>query len=170
MGHPEEHFPTIHVGGTNGKGSVCAFLAAELEAQGFAVGLYTSPHLVSPAERISVNGVPISEDAFSSWTQELKAHVERADASFFEAMTAMAFADFAARGVDIAIVEVGLGGRLDATNVIKPLVSCGDEDRRGSRGLPGQRPAGHRQRKSGDRQARCRRSSPARPILTSALS
>ncbi len=123
MGHPEEHFPTIHVGGTNGKGSVCAFLAAELEAQGFAVGLYTSPHLVSPAERISVNGVPISEDAFASWTQELKAHVERADASFFEAMTAMAFADFAARGVDIAIVEVGLGGRLDATNVIKPLVS-----------------------------------------------
>ena len=123
MGHPEEHFPTIHVGGTNGKGSVCAFLAAELEAQGFAVGLYTSPHLVSPAERISVNGIPISEDAFTAWTQELKAPIERADASFFEAMTAMAFADFAARGVDIAIVEVGLGGRLDATNVIKPLVS-----------------------------------------------
>ena len=123
LGHPEEQFPIIHVGGTNGKGSVCAFLAAELEAQGFTVGLYTSPHLVSPAERISVNGTPISEDAFASWTQELKTPVERADASFFEAMTAMAFADFAARGVDIAIVEVGLGGRLDATNVIKPLVS-----------------------------------------------
>ena len=103
---------------------MCAFVAAELEAQGFAVGLYTSPHLVSPAERISVNGIPISEDAFASWTQELKTPIERADASFFEALTAMAFADFAARGVDIAIVEVGLGGRLDATNVItKPLVS-----------------------------------------------
>lgn len=123
LGRPEEHFPTIHVGGTNGKGSVCAYLAAELEAQGWRVGVYTSPHLVSPCERCTVNGIPISEEAFTTWTEELFPHIERTDASFFEAITAMAFADFAARGVDVAIVEVGLGGRLDATNVIKPLVS-----------------------------------------------
>jgi dihydrofolate synthase/folylpolyglutamate synthase len=113
----------VHVGGTNGKGSVCAFIAAELEAQGFRVGVYTSPHLVSPCERVIVNGVPISQDAFVAWTDELRPHIERTDASFFEALTAMAFADFAARGVDVAVVEVGLGGRLDATNVITPLVS-----------------------------------------------
>ncbi|HET8762771.1 MAG TPA: Mur ligase family protein, partial [Gemmatimonadales bacterium] len=123
LGHPERHFPAIHVGGTNGKGSVCAFIATELEAQGFRAGLYTSPHLVSPCERIVVNGVQIAEDAFATWTDELRPHIERADASFFEAVTAMAFADFAARGVDVAVVEVGLGGRLDATNVITPLVS-----------------------------------------------
>lgn len=111
------------MGGTNGKGSVCAYLAAELEAQGWRVGVYTSPHLVSPCERVTVNGIPISQEAFATWTEELQPHIERTDASFFEAMTAMAFADFAARGVDVAIVEVGLGGRLDATNVIRPLVT-----------------------------------------------
>jgi dihydrofolate synthase/folylpolyglutamate synthase len=102
---------------------VCAFIAAELLEQGFRVGVYSSPHLVSPCERIMVNGVPISEDAFVAWTEELRPHVERTDASFFEVLTAMAFADFAARGIDVAVVEVGLGGRLDATNVITPLVS-----------------------------------------------
>lgn len=123
LGHPERHFPSIHVGGTNGKGSTCAFLAADLAARGFRVGLYTSPHLVSPTERIVVDGIPIPEDAFVQWTETIAPHVERLDASFFEATTAIAFADFAARGVDIAVVEVGLGGRLDATNVITPLVS-----------------------------------------------
>jgi len=102
---------------------VCAFLCAELQAQGFRTGLYTSPHLVSPCERVTVNGIPISEEAFVTWTEELRPHIERADASFFEALTAMAFADFAARGVDVAVIEVGLGGRLDATNVITPFVS-----------------------------------------------
>ncbi|HYK10679.1 MAG TPA: cyanophycin synthetase [Gemmatimonadales bacterium] len=123
LGHPERHYPTIHVGGTNGKGSTCAFLTAELRARGFKVGLYTSPHLVSATERIVVDGVPISEDAFAQWTETLRPHIERLDASFFECLTAIAFADFAARGVDIAVIEVGLGGRLDATNVITPLVS-----------------------------------------------
>lgn len=123
IGHPEAQFPTIHVAGTNGKGSVSAYLAAELRAQGFRVGLYTSPHLVSPTERILVDDVPISDEAFGVWTRELKPHIERYDASFFEALTVMAFADFAARGVDVAVVEVGMGGRLDATNVIKPMVS-----------------------------------------------
>ena len=124
LGHPERHFPTIHIGGTNGKGSTCAFVATELRAQGWRVGLYTSPHLVSPVERITVDGVPIVEDAFAEWTAQLKPHIERLDASFFEATTAIAFADLAARNVDIAVIEVGLGGRLDATNVLTPLVSA----------------------------------------------
>jgi dihydrofolate synthase/folylpolyglutamate synthase len=123
LGRPERHFPAIHVGGTNGKGSTCAFIVAELQDRGLRVGLYTSPHLVSPCERIAVNGVPISEDAFAEWTTLLKPHIERTGASFFEATTAIAFADFAARSVDLAVVEVGLGGRLDATNVLTPLVS-----------------------------------------------
>jgi dihydrofolate synthase/folylpolyglutamate synthase len=124
LGRPERHYPAIHVGGTNGKGSTCAFVVAELEARGLRVGFYTSPHLVSPCERITVNEVPISEDAFAEWTTLLKPHIERTGASFFEATTALAFADFAARGVDVAVIEVGLGGRLDATNVITPLVSA----------------------------------------------
>jgi dihydrofolate synthase/folylpolyglutamate synthase len=123
LGRPERHFPAIHVGGTNGKGSTCAFMAAELRARGLRVGVYTSPHLLSPCERVTVNGVPMSEDAFAQWTTQLEAHIERLDASFFEATTAIAFADLAARGVDVAVVEVGLGGRLDATNVLTPLVS-----------------------------------------------
>jgi dihydrofolate synthase/folylpolyglutamate synthase len=124
LGRPERHFPSIHIGGTNGKGSTCAFVANELREQGWRVGLYTSPHLVSPCERITVNGVPIGEEAFAEWTAHLKPHIERQDASFFEATTAIAFADLAARDVDIAVIEVGLGGRLDATNVLTPLVSA----------------------------------------------
>ncbi len=124
LGRPDRHFATIHIGGTNGKGSTCAFVANELRAQGWRVGLYTSPHLVSPTERITVDGVAIGEDAFTQWTEQLKPHIERLDASFFEATTAIALADLAARGVDIAVIEVGLGGRLDATNVLTPLVSA----------------------------------------------
>jgi len=123
LGHPERHFPSIHVAGTNGKGSTCAFTAAELRARGLRVGVYTSPHLVSVRERVEVDGVPIGEEAFAEWTTFLRPHIERLDASFFEASTAIAFADLAARGVDVAVIEVGLGGRLDSTNVIKPLVS-----------------------------------------------
>ena len=123
LGHPDREFPTVHVGGTNGKGSVCAFVSTHLEARGFTTGLYTSPHLVSVRERVSVDGVPISEEAFTEWVAYLRPHIERLDASFFEAMTAMALADFAARRVDIAVIEVGLGGRLDATNVIAPLAT-----------------------------------------------
>jgi len=85
--------------------------------------VYTSPHLVSVRERSVVDGVPIDEDAFAEWTSYLKPHIEQLDASFFEATTALAFADLAARGVHIGVIEVGMGGRLDATNVITPLVS-----------------------------------------------
>ncbi|HEX9703791.1 MAG TPA: folylpolyglutamate synthase/dihydrofolate synthase family protein [Gemmatimonadales bacterium] len=123
LGRPERHYPCVHVGGTNGKGSTCAFLAAELEARGFRAGLYTSPHLVSVCERVTVNGEPIGEEAFAEWVTFLHPHIERLDASFFEAVTAIGLADLAARQVDIAVVEVGLGGRLDATNAITPLVS-----------------------------------------------
>ncbi len=123
LGHPERQFPTVHVGGTNGKGSTCAFLEAALKARGFRVGLYTSPHLVSVCERVLVNGQPMSETAFAEWTALLLPHIERTEASFFEAMTAIAFADLASRDVEIGVIEVGLGGRLDATNVITPLAS-----------------------------------------------
>ena len=90
---------------------------------GWRVGLYTSPHLVSFRERMRVDGVPISEDAVAMWTARLRPLIEEHGATFFEATTAIAFADFAARGAEIAVVEVGLGGRLDSTNVVQPLVS-----------------------------------------------
>lgn len=93
-------------------------------AAGFRTGLYTSPHLVDVRERMIVDDRPIARDAFAMWTERLRPHVERLDASFFEATTAIAFADLAARGVDVAVIEVGLGGRLDCTNVIEPLASA----------------------------------------------
>ena len=124
LGHPERHFAAVHVGGTNGKGSTATLLAEVLGAGGWRVGLYTSPHLVSFRERVLVDGAPIAEDAVTNWTARLEAEAVRLGASFFEIGTAVAFADFAARGVDVAVVEVGLGGRLDATNVLLPL-ACG---------------------------------------------
>ena len=124
LGHPERHFAAVHVAGTNGKGSVSTLLAAILGAGGWRVGLYTSPHLVSFRERVLVDGAPISEDAVVCWVSRLEEPAVRLGATFFEISTALAFADFAARGVEVAVVEVGLGGRLDATNVISPL-ACG---------------------------------------------
>jgi dihydrofolate synthase/folylpolyglutamate synthase len=123
LGNPHEVMPAIHVGGTNGKGSVSTLIAAALREAGWRVGLYTSPHLVSFRERIQVDGVPISEEAVAMWTSRLLSPILERKATFFEATTALAFADFAARGVEIAVVEVGLGGRLDSTNVLHPLVS-----------------------------------------------
>jgi len=112
------------VGGTNGKGSVSTLLAQMFRVAGWRVGLYTSPHLVSFRERVAVNGVPISEDAVTLWSSRLEEPAVRLGATFFEISTALAFADLAARGAEIAVVEVGLGGRLDATNVLAPL-ACG---------------------------------------------
>ena len=123
LGDPQDSFPSVHVAGTNGKGSVSTLIAAALRQAGFRVGLYTSPHLISFRERIQVDGVPISEAAVTAWTSHLEPAIAVNDATFFEATTAIAFAHFAARDVDIAVVEVGLGGRLDSTNVITPLVS-----------------------------------------------
>lgn len=124
VGRPHELFPMVHVGGTNGKGSVATLVAAALREAGWRVGLYTSPHLVSFRERIRVGGVPISEEAVAMWTEQLQPALLARGGTFFEATTAMALADFAARGVEIGVVEVGLGGRLDSTNVIRPLVSA----------------------------------------------
>ncbi len=107
----------------NGNGSVSTLIAEALRETGLRVGLYTSPHLVSFRERIVVYGVPISEAAVAAWTSHLRPTIESQRATFFEATTAIAFADFVAREVDVAVVEVGLGGRLDSTNVVEPLAS-----------------------------------------------
>jgi dihydrofolate synthase / folylpolyglutamate synthase len=123
LGNPHEVMPSVHIGGTNGKGSVSTLVAAALREAGWRVGLYTSPHLISFRERIQVDGVPISEEAVAMWTSRLLSAILERKATFFEATTALAFADFAARGVEVAVVEVGLGGRLDSTNVVRPLVS-----------------------------------------------
>jgi dihydrofolate synthase/folylpolyglutamate synthase len=119
-GAPHRRFPTIHVGGTNGKGSVAATIANVLSAAGYRTGLYSSPHLCSFRERVRVNGTPVSEDELVSAAAPLWAAIEESGASFFEATTVIAFHALAQAGVDVAVIEVGLGGRLDATNVITP--------------------------------------------------
>src|ERR687890_10816 len=124
VGDPHEVMPSMHVGGTNGKGSVSTLVASALSEAGWRVGLYTSPHLASFRERIRVDGVPISEEALAMWTARLQPLILERRATFFEATTAIAFADFAARGAEIVVAEVGLGGRLDSTNVVHPLVSA----------------------------------------------
>jgi dihydrofolate synthase/folylpolyglutamate synthase len=124
LGHPEGEYAAVHIGGTNGKGSVAALAYEALRAAGFSVGLYTSPHLVDVRERMVVDGRPITFQAFAGWTERLRGTIERVGASFFEATTAIALADFGARRVDMAVIEVGLGGRLDSTNVIRPLASA----------------------------------------------
>ena len=125
LGNPHEQFRSIHVGGTNGKGATVAMLASMLEGCGYTVGRYTSPHLIDVRERISIDGSPIDR---ASFTDAIRA-VAEASASldspptFFEVATAAAFKHFAEQAVDIAVIEVGLGGRLDSTNVITPEVS-----------------------------------------------
>ncbi len=125
LDNPQRRFPAVHVGGTNGKGSTCAFLASVLQEAGYTVGLYTSPHLLRFNERIKINGKDISEGVLDSLVERLKGLVEQHSIkiSFFEFATVLAFLYFAEQQVDIAVVEVGLGGRLDATNVVFPLVS-----------------------------------------------
>ncbi|MDD3180674.1 MAG: bifunctional folylpolyglutamate synthase/dihydrofolate synthase [Opitutaceae bacterium] len=130
IGHPERCYPVLHVTGTNGKGSVAAMLDAILRAAGWSTGLYTSPHLVKLGERVQVNRELLGEAEIVSYTNELRPIAERLGAfnrddhpSFFEFMTAMAFLQFVRRRVDLAVIEVGLGGRLDATNVVLPEVS-----------------------------------------------
>jgi dihydrofolate synthase/folylpolyglutamate synthase len=123
MGDPHLASPVLHLAGTNGKGSSVATADALLRASGIRVGRYTSPHLVDFRERIAVNGVPISEDEVLSFVADWTPTVERLGASFFEATTALAFAHFARAGVQVAVVETGLGGRLDSTNVVQPLAA-----------------------------------------------
>jgi dihydrofolate synthase/folylpolyglutamate synthase len=123
LGHPEQRFEIVQVGGTNGKGSTAALLAAMLAAAGRRVGLYTSPHLCSLRERIRVNGEPIAEDDVADGVEALGTQIARANATMFEAVTALALDHFARERVEIAVLEVGLGGRLDATTVGRPTAA-----------------------------------------------
>lgn len=123
MGNPHSRFKSFHVAGTNGKGSVVATLYSLLDAKGLRVGRYMSPHLVDFRERIVVQGEQISEDDVMRFIDRWEPHAEKIGATFFEITTAMAFHYFAEREVDVAIIETGLGGRLDSTNVIHPLVA-----------------------------------------------
>lgn len=120
LGNPHKKFRTIHVAGTNGKGSTSHTLAAILQESGYKVGLYTSPHLIDFRERMRVNGMPASKEYVIDFVAKHRAFFEPLQPSFFELTTAMAFNYFAERQVDIAIIEVGLGGRLDCTNIITP--------------------------------------------------
>ena len=123
LGRPEERYTLVQIGGTNGKGSVAAMLATILKYAGRRVGLYTSPHLVSFRERIRVNGDPIPEDAVVDGVDALGTLVARFDATMFEASTALALDHFAREAVEVAVLEVGLGGRLDSTTVGMPAVT-----------------------------------------------
>ncbi len=124
MQEPQLCYPSIHIGGTNGKGSVAAMCASVLGEAGLRAGLYTSPHLCDFRERIQVDGFPVACETMTRVAARMHAAVDRVGPTFFEATTALAFGVFADRKVDLAVVEVGLGGRLDATNVIVPEVTC----------------------------------------------
>ena len=122
LGHPHQQFRTIHIAGTNGKGSCSHTIAAVLQAAGYKVGLFTSPHLIDFRERIRINGEMIPEDYVVSFVEEHRSFFEPLHPSFFELTTAMAFRYFADQQVDVAVIEVGMGGRLDCTNIIHPDV------------------------------------------------
>lgn len=122
VGDPHREYPVLHVGGTNGKGSVAAYLEASLRAGGLRTGLYTSPHLCTFRERIRLDGQPASERALVSAASALWPHLNMEEPTFFEATTVLALLVLARAEIDVAVVEVGLGGRLDATNVVEPEV------------------------------------------------
>jgi len=124
LGDPHRAYPVFHVAGTNGKGSTVATLDAMLRGAGLRVGRYTSPHLVDFCERIAVDRVPMPRTAVTEWLVRWEPEMTRLGATFFEATTAMAFAYFAHERVDVAVVETGLGGRLDATNVVQPVAAA----------------------------------------------
>ncbi len=123
FGHPHRHYSTIHIAGTNGKGSVSHMMASVLQGTGFKTGLYTSPHLKDFRERIRIDGEMIPEEAVVEFVERYREIVDLFSPSFFEMTAAMAFKWFSDCGVDIAVVETGMGGRLDSTNVVTPLLS-----------------------------------------------
>lgn len=126
LGSPQNNFKSVHIAGTNGKGSVSAMIASILRVHGFNVGLFTSPHLVSFTERIVINGVQITEEEVVQLTEEIKSVIDSLyveTPTFFEFVTAMAFVYFSRKGIDWGVIEVGMGGRLDCTNVIVPDAS-----------------------------------------------
>src|SRR5688572_19127664 len=126
LGNPQDHFKSVHVAGTKGKGSTCAMIASMLRANGYKVGVYTSPHLCDIRERIVVNGEMIPHSDFSRLIRQIEPIVARSKPTptFFDVITAVAFKYFAEQKIDIAVVETGLGGRLDSTNVLKPEVTA----------------------------------------------
>ena len=121
--NPQQHFKTIHIAGTNGKGSVSHMLAAILQTAGYKTGLYTSPHLKDFRERIQIDGTLVSSNFVVDFTEKIQPQIETIQPSFFEITVAMAFDYFAQEKVDVAIIETGMGGRLDSTNIISPLIS-----------------------------------------------
>lgn len=121
LDNPQDKFPSIHIAGTNGKGSSAHLTSAILQSAGYKVGLYTSPHLKDFRERIKISGIEISKEKVITFCKKHKIYIKQLKASFFEVTVAMAFDYFANQQVDIAIIEVGLGGRLDATNIIEPI-------------------------------------------------
>lgn len=123
FGHPHHAYKTIHIAGTNGKGSVSHTLAAILQSAGYKTGLYTSPHLKDFSERIRVNGKPVDKHFVSRFVEKAKPYLEEIKPSFFEITTIMAFEWFRRQKVDVAVIETGLGGRLDSTNIIRPVLS-----------------------------------------------
>jgi dihydrofolate synthase / folylpolyglutamate synthase len=123
LGKPQDKLKAIHIAGTNGKGSTSHFIASILQSAGYKTGLYTSPHLKSFTERIRINGEEIQEQAVVDFVQDNKVYIELIEPSFFETTVAMAFHHFAQQEVDFAVIEVGMGGRFDSTNVINPILS-----------------------------------------------
>jgi len=123
LGHPHRKFTSIHVAGTNGKGSVSHMIASVLQEAGYSAGLYTSPHLKDFRERIRINGIMIPEEEVVTFVENNRSFIESIKPSFFEMTVGMAFDYFARQTVDIAVIEVGLGGRLDSTNIISPVIS-----------------------------------------------
>lgn len=124
VSNPHRAFPAIHVAGTNGKGSVCNMLAAAFQANGCKTGLFTSPHLVSYTERMKINGKPIAEERLTEYFKAVWKDIQEIKATFFEATTAIAFQYFREEKIDVAVIETGLGGRLDATNILeRPLAT-----------------------------------------------
>ena len=123
LGHPHKNFKSIHIAGTNGKGSTSHMIASIMQTAGYKTGLYTSPHLLDFKERIKVNGVKISKEEVMIFVNSNKSYFEKQKFTFFEMSVALAFWYFNKVKVDYAIIEVGLGGRLDATNIITPVLS-----------------------------------------------
>ena len=123
-GNPHKNYRSIHVAGTNGKGSTCSMVAEILVAAGYKVGVYSSPHLVKFNERIKINNVFISDEDIALFIKNYKNDIERIESTFFETTTAMAFKHFAVNNIDVAVVETGLGGRLDSTNVLSPTITA----------------------------------------------
>ena len=122
LGNPQNKFKSIHIAGTNGKGSTAHMIASVCQTEGYSTGIYSSPHLIDFRERIKINGQLIHKNSVIQFVKKIKPLISKIKPSFFEITVAMAFHHFATKKVDIAIIETGLGGRLDSTNIIQPII------------------------------------------------